>query len=135
MINYKTLGKFVGKVAIALLIVACAYLFGRYQANNACTTKALSTEIEQSKQALNSFVEKAQAINLMAVDLVETTNKIGELTHESKAEYIKVVERVPVHSECIIDVDRLRIINDAVTNANASITGTVSNSHARSKGN
>lgn len=104
-----------------------------YQANNDCMTKALSAEVKQANQALNGFVENAKAINTIAVDLVAVTNKMGASTNESKTEYIKVVERVPVHSECIIDTERLRVLNSAVTNANTAIASTVQSGNARSK--
>lgn len=135
MINYKSLGTIVGKVAIALVVIVCAYFFGRYQANNKCEAQAAAKEFDQQVATFNSFILAGLTLNREVVEMVKVMDQIKEDTNESLIKYIKVVERVPVHSECVIDGERLRIINEAIANTNTTIARSVSNSSARNEAN
>lgn len=133
MINYKNLGKLAGKVAIALLIVSCAYLFGRYQANNDCKTQSIAKELDQQIATLNSFILAGLAVNREVSEMIKVTDQIKEDTHESQIKYIKVVERVPVSSECVIDDDRLRVTKATIADTSSAIASAISNIHATNK--
>ncbi|MBN3004530.1 hypothetical protein JW897_12365 [Chromobacterium alkanivorans] len=85
--------------------------------------QAVKAERDNAVAGLAEFAAEANRLQGLSAGLDQRINKLAEVRPTIVERYTRETVKTPLPADCRISPERLRIINDAITAANAAAAG------------
>lgn len=111
-----TIEKLVIAVVAVIVFVMSVYFYGAYQYRQGVS----DTKQEQYVAQLEQFKQQTLELDRASKQLLTITQRLDVQAREWKFNYDEIVNKEPLHPDCVITPSRLQLINSAIEQATST---------------